>query len=137
MNGRRTNHISNGEKKSRSSIKGEWHKSIRLAVAYIAFNQQYSPTGGRGRSQQHTDGERRCGRICTRGKEWVACGELVEAYGLHQASSLLTCASSSPSGRAPRAVMTSTVSTPHGAATPPRPARSSCASPRAYCQPKL
>jgi hypothetical protein len=35
-------------KKSWSSIKGEWHKAIRLAVAYVAFNQQYSPTGGRG-----------------------------------------------------------------------------------------
>ena len=139
MNGRRTNHIINGEKKTRSNIKGEWHKAIRLA--YVAFNLQYSPTGGPGRSQQHSDGERRCGPgICSRRKEWVVCGELVEAHGLHQPSSLLTCASSSMGGRALRAAMTSTASTPHGVAAPPRSAltaRSSCASPLACCQPKL
>jgi hypothetical protein len=106
MNGRRTNHISNGEKNPGAASK--WHKEIRLAVACVAFNRQYIPTGDRGRSQQHLDGERRCGRICSRGKERVTCGELVEAHGLHQPSSLLTCASSSMGGRALRAAMTST-----------------------------
>jgi hypothetical protein len=114
----------------------KWHKAIRLGVACVAFNRQYLPTDGRGRSQQHPDGERRCGWICSTGKEWVTCGELVEAHGLHQPSSLLTCASSSQGGCALRAAMTSTTSTPHGAAAPPRlalMARSYCASPRAPC----
>lgn len=136
MNGWRTNLISNGGK-SRSSIKQEWHKAIRIAVACIAFNRQYSPTV---QPAVLINRRPRDKLAASRWETTMWTDLLVDVHGLHQPSSLLTYASSSPGDRAPRAAMTSTASTPHGVAAPPRSAlmaRSSCASPLACCQSKL